>query len=55
MKNKEMTVAAWNSAFGADTSALSLLNYEMLKKLRVGSAMAFFAWSVTLVHMQESY
>lgn len=44
-----MTVAAWNSAFGADTSVLSLLNFEMLRKLRVGSAMAIFAWSVASV------
>jgi hypothetical protein len=41
-----MTVAAWNCAFSADTSFLSLLNIEMLRKLRLGSAMAFFAWYV---------
>jgi hypothetical protein len=39
-----MTVDAWNCAFSADTSVLSLLNIEMLRKLRLGSAMAFFAW-----------
>jgi hypothetical protein len=44
VKRKDMTVGAWNDAFSADTSVLSLLNLEMLRKLRLGSAMAFFAW-----------
>lgn len=44
VKRKEMTMAAWNSAFSADTSILSLLNVEMLRKIRLGSVMAFFAW-----------
>jgi hypothetical protein len=39
-----MTVAGLNAAFGADTSVLSLLNLEMLRKLRIGSGMAAFAW-----------
>lgn len=39
-----MTVGALNAAFGADTSVLSLLNLEMLRKLRVGWVMAGFAW-----------
>jgi hypothetical protein len=39
-----MTVAGLNAAFGADTSVLSLLNLEMLSKMRIGSAMAAFAW-----------
>lgn len=44
VKRKEMTIEAWNAAFSADTSILSLLNWEMLRKLRVGSALAVFAW-----------
>jgi hypothetical protein len=44
LKRKEMRMATLNSAFGADTSVLSLLNFDMWKKLRVGSVMAFFAW-----------
>lgn len=39
-----MTVGGLNAAFGADTSVLSLLNLEMLRKLRIGSVMAAFAW-----------
>ncbi|KAH6622199.1 hypothetical protein C7974DRAFT_377797 [Boeremia exigua] len=48
VKRKEMTIEAWNAAFSADTSVLSLLNWEMLCKLRVGSVLAFFAWSLLL-------
>ncbi|KAF2471142.1 uncharacterized protein BDR25DRAFT_223485 [Lindgomyces ingoldianus] len=44
----EMTVGGLNAAFGADTSVLSLLNLEMLQELRVGSAMALFAWGLLL-------
>lgn len=31
-----MTVSVLNAAFGADTSFLSLLNFEMLKKASYG-------------------
>jgi hypothetical protein len=41
-----MTIEAWNAAFSADTSILSLLNWEMLRKLRIGSVLALFAWCV---------
>ncbi|KAF2729936.1 hypothetical protein EJ04DRAFT_501369 [Polyplosphaeria fusca] len=44
----EMSVGALNDAFGIDTSVLPFLNYEMLRKLRVGSVMALFAWSLLL-------
>jgi hypothetical protein len=40
----EMTIKGLNAAFGVDTSVFSLLNIEMLRKLKVGSAMALFAW-----------
>lgn len=46
VRRKDMTVGVFNSAFGADTSVWSLLNFEMLRKLRTGSAMALFAWHV---------
>lgn len=42
-----MTVDGLNAAFGADTSVLSLLDLEMLRKLRIGSIMAAFAWYAT--------
>ncbi|KAK7192632.1 hypothetical protein PSPO01_01340 [Paraphaeosphaeria sporulosa] len=48
VKRKEMTVGGLNAAFGADTSVLSLLNLEMLRKLRIGSVMAAFAWGLLL-------
>lgn len=41
-----MSISALNAAYSADTSVLSLLNLEMLRKLRIGSALAFFAWYV---------
>lgn len=44
VQRKEMTVGGLNAAFAADTSVLSLLNLEMLRKLRIGSVMAAFAW-----------
>jgi hypothetical protein len=37
-------MATLNSAFGVETSVLSLLDINMWRKLRVGSVMAFFAW-----------
>ena len=37
---KDMTFKVLNSAFGADTSVLSLLNMEIWKRLKVGSVMA---------------
>ncbi|KAF2002416.1 hypothetical protein P154DRAFT_488382 [Amniculicola lignicola CBS 123094] len=48
VKGTEMTVGAYNAAFGADTSFLSLMNIEMLRKMRLGSVMALFAWSLLL-------
>ncbi|KAF2690445.1 hypothetical protein K458DRAFT_328836 [Lentithecium fluviatile CBS 122367] len=48
VKTKEMTVRALNHAFGAETSVLSLLDMEMLKKLRVGYFMAALAWGLLL-------
>lgn len=44
VKTEQMTVGALNAAFGADTSVLSLLNVELLQKLRIGYIMAAFAW-----------
>ncbi|KAH0563094.1 hypothetical protein GP486_002336 [Trichoglossum hirsutum] len=44
----EVTVNALNAAFGADTSVFSLLNIEMLRKFRIGSVMALFAWCLIL-------
>ena len=41
-----MTVQILNDAFGADTSFLSMLNWQMLRKLKLGSAIALFAWYV---------
>jgi hypothetical protein len=41
---KDLTFKVLNSAFGADTSVLSLLNIDMWKRLKVGSIMAFLAW-----------
>ncbi|KAF2876075.1 hypothetical protein BDV95DRAFT_482729 [Massariosphaeria phaeospora] len=49
VKKTELTVAALNAAFGVDTSALSLLNPEMIRKVRIGSAMPFFAWTLLLL------
>ncbi|OCK93566.1 uncharacterized protein K441DRAFT_564791 [Cenococcum geophilum 1.58] len=46
VRRKDITVGVFNSAFSADTSFWSLLNFEMLRKLRTGSAMALFAWHV---------
>lgn len=48
VRRKDMTVDVLNAAFGADTSVLSLLNFAMLKKLRLGSLMALFAWCLLL-------
>lgn len=39
-----MTVGGLNASFSADSSPFALLNREMLKKFKVGSVMAFFAW-----------
>jgi hypothetical protein len=44
LKRTEVSVGGLNAAFGADTTVLSLLNLEMLRKFKVGSAMALFAW-----------
>ena len=41
---KDMTFEVLNSAFGAETSILSLLNVNMWKRLKVGSIIAFLAW-----------
>jgi hypothetical protein len=41
---KDMTFEVLNSAFGAETSVLSFLNFEMWKRLKVGSTIAFLAW-----------
>jgi hypothetical protein len=43
-----VTVAGLNAAFGVDTSVLSFLNFEMLTKFKVGSSIAFFAWTLVL-------
>lgn len=39
-----MSAKGLNAVFSADTSPFSLLNMEMLKKFKMGSAMALFAW-----------
>ncbi|KAF2270247.1 hypothetical protein CC78DRAFT_599658 [Lojkania enalia] len=44
----ELSVGALNAAFGADSSVLALINIELFKKLRIGSIMALFAWSLLL-------
>lgn len=44
LMKKDMNFKVLNSAFGADTSVLSLLNMEMWKRLKVGSVMACLAW-----------
>ncbi|KAH7386843.1 hypothetical protein DE146DRAFT_184365 [Phaeosphaeria sp. MPI-PUGE-AT-0046c] len=43
-----LTVEAWNCVIGADTSVFAVLNPEMLRELRLASAMALFAWSLLL-------
>jgi hypothetical protein len=48
VRRKDMTVDVLNAAFGADTSVLPFLNFTMLKKLRLGSLMALFAWGLLL-------
>lgn len=50
VKNEEagFTVRALNAAFGVDLRVWSLLNLEMLRKLRIGSIMAAFAWGLLL-------
>ncbi|KAI9766942.1 MAG: hypothetical protein M1840_006239 [Geoglossum simile] len=45
---KEVTVKGLIAAFGADTSIFSLLNIEMVRKFRIGSSMALFAWCLIL-------
>jgi hypothetical protein len=44
VKKNAMRMATLNDIFGADTSVLSFLNYDMIKKFKVGYAIAFFAW-----------
>jgi hypothetical protein len=39
-----ITVKGLTAVFEAESSIFSLLNMEMLKKVRVGSAMACLAW-----------
>jgi len=39
-----MTARGLDAAFGADISIFSLLNIEMLRKFKIGSVMALFAW-----------
>lgn len=46
VQSTEMSVTGYNAAFGADTSVFSLLNLEILSKMRLGSAMGLFAWWV---------
>jgi hypothetical protein len=46
VRQRDLTVSVLNAAFEADLSVLSLLNLEMLKKMRLGWVMALFAWSV---------
>ncbi|KAF1960480.1 hypothetical protein CC80DRAFT_466327 [Byssothecium circinans] len=43
-----LTPSALDAAFGVDLRIWSLLNLEMLQKLRIGSIMAAFAWSLLL-------
>jgi hypothetical protein len=43
-----VTVKGLDAAFGVDTSVLSFLNFEMLTKFKVGSSIAFFAWTLVL-------
>ena len=40
----ELTVNALNKGFGADTNVIDLLNWEMVKKNKVGFVMGMFAW-----------
>jgi hypothetical protein len=48
VQNTEFTVQGLDALFGADTSLTSLLNLEMLRKFKVGSVIAFFAWCLIL-------
>jgi len=43
-RDKVMNVDGLNACFDADRSVFSLLNLEMLTKLRTGSLIAAFAW-----------
>ncbi|RYN25391.1 hypothetical protein AA0115_g7678 [Alternaria tenuissima] len=48
LMKKDMTFEVLNSAFGAETSVLSFLNFEMWKRLKVGSTIAFLAWGLLI-------
>lgn len=48
MRRTELSVECLNAAFSADTSIFSLMNPEMIKKLKIASIMAFLAWSFVL-------
>ena len=39
-----MSIPTLNDVFRADTSVLSFLNFDMLRKFKVGYFMALFAW-----------
>ncbi|KAK0737326.1 hypothetical protein B0T21DRAFT_364903 [Apiosordaria backusii] len=46
VKKGPIRMSTLNDIFGAETSVLSFLNLDMLKKFRLGYGMALFAWWV---------
>jgi hypothetical protein len=48
VRRTELSVECLNAAFSADTSIFSLMNPEMIRKLKIASIMAFLAWSFML-------
>ncbi|RNJ53060.1 hypothetical protein D7B24_002402 [Verticillium nonalfalfae] len=48
LQRKPMSPRALNAAFGANESILSLANTEMLRRFKLGSALALLAWCLLL-------
>jgi hypothetical protein len=44
LKTTEVSIEGLDAAFDADASIISLLNKEMLSKIKVGSILALIIW-----------
>lgn len=60
LKKREVTIGTLNSAFSARSSLLFIFNWEMIRKIKVGSLIALTAWYKpfkleVLMHYTHSY
>jgi hypothetical protein len=60
LKKTEVSIGTLNSAFSARSSLLFIFNWEMIRKIKVGSLIALAAWYKpfkleVLIHYAHSY